>query len=464
MQKNLLDFLVSVSTCDEQVEVLREVLCERAEYNIYLLFQDLDKARKGFIDLVDLKEIFSGVRDFEINSLIEIWTNGDRKVKYQEFLYWVLPWNKFPKPMSEIGKVTSGAKYSIRRFFEKEIEFQRRFEKFVRDFMESSQGRFEKAFELMDVDGVGVSKENITEFFMRNSERISMASLNGLFKRLDRDADGVISYQDFMKIFMGPQPYCRLGSSKSEIKLKFQYKDSLKENQLYTKQKGVKKQTIPSTQLKKLLNGLIHFEKSIELNRNALALRIDFTIETAFKLFDKKRKKTVSELDFQSGLADLGIKTTANVIFLIYRHYDTNNDGHLAFADFSAILMPKMPTYAGLIALREKKSQVSLETKQYISDTFKTLIDLEINAEILRRDLNFTKFSLQELFEHISSTGAGYLSVKEFRNILLKNKIQPTNRELFGIIERFDINRDGKISFAEFVQEVLPRSPSSFIP
>ena len=470
MHKHLVNFLSSVAASDERVEVSREVACERCEYDLYYLFEEIDREGKGVIDFLDLRLVLQDreISDREIYEVIESWGGTkDRKISYQNFITWVLPFNKFPKPISGERKASFDSRYSIKRLFEKEIEFQRRFEKYKNDFAEVFRGRYEIAFNMLDDRERGfITKESISHFLAKNSESICMSSLDGLFRRLDKQMEGSISYNDFIGIFLERKLFSKLCLTQSSTKIGFRATDCIKENifHLQHKNKTLKLNegrfsNLPTNiDIKNILVGLIDFEKSIENNRNALALRIDFTVDTAFKFFDKKKKKAVSELDFELGLEALGITTSSNAIFLIYRHYDLNNDGMLCLQDFGDILKPKMPTYAGLISERYPMGQLSVETQALLRSFFKELIKLEINAEELRQNLNYTKYSLQDLFEHISTGKTKYLTVNQFRNILLQNNIRPTNRELFGIIERFDSNRDGKVSFSEFVQEVLPKS------
>ena len=376
-----------------------------------------------------------------------------------------MPYNKFPKPISEENERASyDILYSIQRLFEKEIEFQRKFETYKQNFSEYFQGSYEAVFTILTgIKTEEISIENILNFFNKNSTRISTSSLNGLFKRLDKDNDGIISYDDFLEVFKITKPFARLSSTKNQSQISFKQKDSIKENiyHNYEIQKSANhKKNILDKGIKKLLIGLIEFEKSLENLRNSLALRIDFTIELAFHFFDKRQKGFISELDFHYGLEKLQIRTSANVIFLIYRHYDKDNDGILRLCDFYNMLMPKKATYSGLIKDRMPFTQFSIETAGMLSDMFKSIINIEVNAEFLRQNFMVKSFSLQNLFDYIDSKHFGYLTINEFRNILINNRIQPTKRDLAGLIERFDRNKDGKISFSEFVQEILPRSPN----
>lgn len=217
-----------------------------------------------------------------------------------------------------------------------------------------------------------------------------------------------------------------------------------------------------SNKFKSLIKDLISMEKIMESDRDSLSLRTDFTIEGLFRLFDKKNKKCVSELDFDLGLKDLGVSTSSDNIFLIYRHYDKNNDGILDLKDFYDIFMPKKSTYAGLILNRRPQCSISIETKLLLKQVLCDIIELEKKTECSRHDLKFSDLSLQNAFDYIEKSGSGGISVDEFRSLLVQSNIKPTKRDLIGIMNTFDNNRDGKIDYSEFVQGILPKTSNIY--
>ena len=72
MQKYILNFFASVAAADEQVEVIREVICERCNYNIFLLFQQIDQENKGYFDYKNIEYILRNpnISEHEIRDII----------------------------------------------------------------------------------------------------------------------------------------------------------------------------------------------------------------------------------------------------------------------------------------------------------------------------------------------------------------------------------------------------------
>ena len=54
----------------------------------------------------------------------------------------------------------------------------------------------------------------------------------------------------------------------------------------------------------------------------------------------------------------------------------------------------------------------------------------------------------------------GYITRDEFKKILREYGFYALDSELTWLVDRYDRNRDGRISYSEFIDEILPKSPS----
>lgn len=52
----------------------------------------------------------------------------------------------------------------------------------------------------------------------------------------------------------------------------------------------------------------------------------------------------------------------------------------------------------------------------------------------------------------------GYLDADSFRVLLESDNVFVTEEELNGLVCRFDRNNDGKVSYAEFISELTPKT------
>ena len=67
---------------------------------------------------------------------------------------------------------------------------------------------------------------------------------------------------------------------------------------------------------------------------------------------------------------------------------------------------------------------------------------------------------MHDAFQTVDKDGNGYLTKNEFARILNENCIYPSSEELTQLIDRYDRNKDGRITYSEFMEEMLPKSPA----
>ena len=86
---------------------------------------------------------------------------------------------------------------------------------------------------------------------------------------------------------------------------------------------------------------------------------------------------------------------------------------------------------------------------------------MEASAENLRRRLlRRPGFSASDAFTAVDADRNGYITRDEFRGILREYGFFATETEIQWLVDRYDRNRDGRITYSEFVEEILPKSPS----
>ena len=68
-------------------------------------------------------------------------------------------------------------------------------------------------------------------------------------------------------------------------------------------------------------------------------------------------------------------------------------------------------------------------------------------------------FNVHEAFQAIDKDSNGYLTRTEMRRILGDNGVYVSERDLCMLVGRFDRNNDGRISYAEFMEEMVSKCP-----
>ena len=68
-------------------------------------------------------------------------------------------------------------------------------------------------------------------------------------------------------------------------------------------------------------------------------------------------------------------------------------------------------------------------------------------------------FNIYEAFNSLDLNDSGSISRSEFKRIIQSRGFFVSEKEANQIVEKMDKNKDGRVSFAEFADEIRPRSP-----
>ena len=104
----------------------------------------------------------------------------------------------------------------------------------------------------------------------------------------------------------------------------------------------------------KALKEIVFSEREVESAKIELALKSDFNLFDAFRMFDFKGAGEVSAQDLSDGLARhlLFNDYTSDDIYLVFRRLDRESKGRLSFNDFSNAVLPFSREYAALVTDR----------------------------------------------------------------------------------------------------------------
>ena len=214
----------------------------------------------------------------------------------------------------------------------------------------------------------------------------------------------------------------------------------------------------------------IQLENELEDAKNRLALQPDFNVPDAFDLLDRYNLGSLTATELSDSLASNGIYTVSEDVFLFVKRYDRNHDSRLNYAEFQDALMPKSASHATSLQLRRAHYSIlraprveyfSSYTRELLWKTLRVHFSVEASAENLRRRLlRRPGFSASDAFAAVDQDRNGFITRDEFRSILREYGFYQTETEIAWLLERYDRDRDGRISYSEFVEEILPKSPS----
>ena len=188
-------------------------------------------------------------------------------------------------------------------------------------------------------------------------------------------------------------------------------------------------------------------------------------------MFDVNDMGYISEISFEDCLYELAIRPTKEEISLLFKHYSSLGNYRLTFSDFSKLFTPTEPEYHRMITNRvpynvprsEKRRVFCGDTLFRLTKTLRLHIETENVAESLRHRLaRRPSFSMHEAFQAVDKDRNGYITYDEFRLLLDQHGIFATVQDVESLLDRYDKNKDGRVSYSEFLDEVIPRSPKKF--
>ena len=214
----------------------------------------------------------------------------------------------------------------------------------------------------------------------------------------------------------------------------------------------------------------IQLENELEDAKNRLALQPDFNVPDAFDLLDRYNLGSLTATELSDSLASNGIYTSSEDVFLFVKRYDRNHDSRLHSYEIQEALMPKSASHATSLQLRRAHFSIlraprheyfSSYTRELFWKTLRVHFSVEASAENLRRRLlRRPGFSASDAFAAVDQDRNGFITRDEFRAILREYGFYQTETEINWLLERYDRDRDSRISYSEFVEEILPKSPS----
>ncbi|OQR87929.1 hypothetical protein THRCLA_22903, partial [Thraustotheca clavata] len=142
-----------------------------------------------------------------------------------------------------------------------------------------------------------------------------------------------------------------------------------------------------------------------------------------FQAFDVKNRKYLTMNKIKTGLIGLGCRLDVKRFQEVWKRIDIHNTKKI---DFDTLLV------------------------------FVVWTDTEIDAiaETLQRALTATSSHYRLIFTSNNAIGDGKWSRSDFLKLLAANQILVTSEELVKIMQRFDVNKDGVVDYADFLKFV----------
>jgi Ca2+-binding EF-hand superfamily protein len=218
------------------------------------------------------------------------------------------------------------------------------------------------------------------------------------------------------------------------------------------------------------LKELCDLERELETAKINLANKSDFNLTDAFNIFDQARYGSVSVYDIQSGLNAIGIYPTFEECELFVLRYDKGGDRRLNFSEFSDAFLAHDQYYSGMVNRRGsnyvsrvvRRDDVFLPNSAFeFQSMWRTHFRVENANEYLRKRLAARPgFNLYEAFNSLDFNDQGSISAYELKRMIESRGYFVGYKDVENVIEKMDKNRDGRVTFNEFAEDVNVRTSS----
>ena len=210
-------------------------------------------------------------------------------------------------------------------------------------------------------------------------------------------------------------------------------------------------------------------ERELEQAKTALTLKSDFNLADSFRQFDPHHRGVINNHDIREGLSAIGVFPTTEEIELFVSRYDNNGDRRLNFNEFSDAFTTLDSYYAHMLTRRPSNHRAPLyrrddcffaDTQHAQRDVWRVHFKCETSSESIRQRLQrMPCFNVYEAFNSMDLNDSGSISTHELRRMLESRGFFASDKEVRDVVDKFDSNKNGMISYAEFREEILPKSP-----
>jgi len=496
-ERRLAGFLIDVAQGEKEIEQARVLLAENRDFEPYSAFRAIDRLSLGNISYLDIRDLLERNRLVggvsELHALIKQYdSDQDGRLTLNEFHQLVLPSTSailrdLAQQRGPYPRLSLDAEYHLARLIEKELGFQRSLELTRRDLSLRPDFSLISAFSGINFPGSSViTRLMLREFLVRNGKFVLEDDIDAILRRIDIDGDESLSYSEFSDFLRSREPVAvavsprrspgrssplrhssPLRRTESPSRSYLQVESSMRSS--YTRASPLT--LSEESELVNIFFQQINLERDLNTSKKDVALCSDFNLLDAFQMFDINDIGYVGEFDLEDTLIELGIRPSREELNLLFKHYSSLGTRRLTYSEFSKLFTPKEFEYSRILSNRssynvprhERRRVFSSDTTFKLGKVLRLHLETENVAESLRHRLaRRPSFSSHEAFQAVDKDRNGYITYGEFQTLLEQHGIFATAKDVESLMDRYDKDKDGRVSFTEFLDEVTPKSPSKY--
>jgi len=354
-----------------------------------------------------------------------------------------------------------------------------------------------------------VTYDNLKNFLFKNGVELFESDAQAIWRRIDLDRDNRVSLWELKKIFGFTSYYTEsvsnsLSSTRRDVVTSSNFASSIRDSPLKTTNKSAYlspvrqsnnlnmslsrsynrelnrsydfKSSLRDTYtssfttyeeelfLEYLKDTLIQ-ERDLERLKCDLTLKSDFNLGDLYKIFELNRLGYLTAGDLKYGMNLFNVFPTSEEVNLLIKRYDGSNT--ISSYAFNDMFLPIDREYNRVLKNRIcldyhvkcTPDVFSFESRYAVTNLLKALISAENNAEMWRQKFyNIKSFYARVIYDKIDVLGKNYITSDDFTRNFKINSVFYSSKDLDLLMFKFDKNRDGRISYSEFIDELSPKS------
>jgi len=402
--------------------------------------------------------------------------------------------------------------YSLVKLFEREIELVRNLVALLKDLNLRYDHNVTQLFTSLDEYSLNyITSDNLRNFLFKNGVELFESDYQAIWKRIDLDRDGRVSLWELKKVF-GLTGYYSEGlstsfsSTKRDILTSTNYGSSIRDSPQKTNKSTYLSPVRQSNNLNmslsrsynrdlnksynaeltksplrdsysskftsyeedlfiEYLKDTLINERELERLKCELTLKSDFNLGDLYKIFEANRLGYLTASDLKFGMNQFSVYPSIDELNMLIKRYDGSNT--LSSYAFNDMFLPIDREYNRVLKNRiclDYHSKCtpdvfSFESRYSVTNLLKALINVENNAEMWRQKFyNIKTFYSRIIYDKIDVLGKNYFTADDLTRNFQINSVFYSSKDLDLLMFRLDKNRDGRISYSEFIDEFSPRS------
>ncbi|KRX10649.1 hypothetical protein PPERSA_05469 [Pseudocohnilembus persalinus] len=507
-QRKLAEFFVLISDFETQLEISRQKLAQLPEFEPYAAFKRINRKKKQQIDADDIDQFLQQNGIFHDLEHLQYYINwhDDEKIgylNYMRFLNAIIPQDSphlraqvAQRPTYEVYEdeyLPYEIEYALSRVIDLDIQLNKETEYLKIALNGNEDFGILEAFTFLNLKNSDFLQIKDFQYYLEKlGINLNQEQLTSLYRRMDRDQDGKVSLKDFRDSI-----YPLEKALQEYFALNKQNKQPYNQRNEFNKRgkddgRISKKLNLTSNNFRK--NSVSPGENLERKNQINLPNYNQF-LEKSQLLAQQINPNHISYIENIKKDAQIYCQESQNQVDNCFQNQINNNYKENDNSQFNQSgYMNKKKKYRNLSPVkgasvskqvREKKmkeesqcSKLKKNREQYqqykrhinkyivgkefedqrkILKIFRDSVNYEKELEFLKQDLILKKdFNFRDAFKFFDFQENGGISQNQFEEKISNLGIIVGKEEVFLFFRKFDLNSDGKITFQDFLEALLP--------